>query len=75
MAFRLEQEDGTPADPPVLRTAVPNWQPETRFRSARRGCSASFGYATTTLTSRQCWSSSWPSAALQDVLLHGHLMS
>jgi hypothetical protein len=24
--FRLEQEDGTPADPPVLRTAVPNWQ-------------------------------------------------
>ena len=24
--FRLEQEDGTPADPPVLHTAVPNWQ-------------------------------------------------
>jgi hypothetical protein len=25
MAFRLEHEDGTPADPPVLQTAVPNW--------------------------------------------------
>ena len=24
--FRLELEDGTPADPPVLYTAVPNWQ-------------------------------------------------
>jgi hypothetical protein len=25
-SFRLEYEDGTPADPPVLKTAVPNWQ-------------------------------------------------
>jgi hypothetical protein len=24
--YRLEKEDGTPADPPVLHTAVPNWQ-------------------------------------------------
>ena len=23
--FKLEHEDGTPADPPVLQTAVPNW--------------------------------------------------
>jgi hypothetical protein len=23
--YKLEQEDGTPADPPTLRTAVPNW--------------------------------------------------
>jgi len=23
--FKLEQEDGTPADPPVLHTAVPTW--------------------------------------------------
>jgi hypothetical protein len=23
---RLEHEDGTPADPPTLHTAVPNWQ-------------------------------------------------
>jgi hypothetical protein len=26
-AFRLEQEDGTPADPPTLKAAVPNWRP------------------------------------------------
>jgi hypothetical protein len=25
--FRLEHEDGTPADPPTLHTAVPNWRP------------------------------------------------
>jgi hypothetical protein len=24
--FKLEQEDGTPADPPRLDTAVPNWR-------------------------------------------------
>jgi hypothetical protein len=24
--FKLEQGDGTPADPPVLHTAVPTWQ-------------------------------------------------
>jgi hypothetical protein len=24
--FRLEHHDGTPADPPTLHTAVPNWQ-------------------------------------------------
>ena len=23
--YRLEHEDGTPADPPTLRTAVPTW--------------------------------------------------
>jgi hypothetical protein len=25
-AFMLEREDGTPADPPTLKTAVPNWR-------------------------------------------------
>jgi hypothetical protein len=25
--FKLELEDGTPADPPTLDTAVPNWRP------------------------------------------------
>jgi hypothetical protein len=24
--FKLEHPDGTPADPPTLRSAVPNWQ-------------------------------------------------
>jgi hypothetical protein len=26
-SFRLEGEDGTPADPPTLKAAVPNWGP------------------------------------------------
>jgi hypothetical protein len=25
--FRLERVDGTPADPPTLKAAVPNWRP------------------------------------------------
>jgi hypothetical protein len=25
--FKLELKDGTPADPPTLHTAVPNWRP------------------------------------------------
>jgi hypothetical protein len=25
-AFRLEAQDGTPADPPMFSTAVPNWR-------------------------------------------------
>jgi hypothetical protein len=25
MRLQLEREDGTPADPPTLKTAVPNW--------------------------------------------------
>ena len=25
--YKLEQQDGTPADPPTLRTAVPTWNP------------------------------------------------
>jgi hypothetical protein len=24
--YKLEQEDGTPADPPTFRTSVPAWQ-------------------------------------------------
>lgn len=23
--YKLEHDDGTPAEPPILRTAVPNW--------------------------------------------------
>jgi hypothetical protein len=26
-AFTLERENGTPADPPTLQAAVPNWRP------------------------------------------------
>lgn len=25
--FKLQPPDGTPADPPTLRVAVPNWRP------------------------------------------------
>jgi hypothetical protein len=25
--FRLEREDGAPADPPTLRAVAPNWRP------------------------------------------------
>jgi hypothetical protein len=25
--FRLEREDGTPAEPPSITSAVPNWRP------------------------------------------------
>jgi hypothetical protein len=25
--FKLERPDGSPADPPTFRAAVPNWQP------------------------------------------------
>jgi hypothetical protein len=25
--YKLEREDGTPADPPTLHTAVPTWRP------------------------------------------------
>jgi hypothetical protein len=25
--FKLQQKDGSPADPPILDTAVPNWRP------------------------------------------------
>jgi hypothetical protein len=30
--FKLEQEDGTPAEPPTCRTAVPNWSPGNTIR-------------------------------------------
>jgi hypothetical protein len=37
---KLEHEDGTPADPPVLHTAVPNWQAGGRHDSAGPGSGA-----------------------------------
>jgi hypothetical protein len=40
--FKLEREDGTPAEPAILKTAVPNWQagdtiPPVAGRNALRG--------------------------------------
>jgi hypothetical protein len=31
--FKLEHEDGTPADPPTLHAVVPNWRAATRSRT------------------------------------------
>jgi hypothetical protein len=34
--FRLEHDDGTPADPPTLDSAVPNWQRTGGLRGKER---------------------------------------
>jgi hypothetical protein len=34
--FRLEQEDGSPADPPTLKSAVPDWRPGDTIPLGRR---------------------------------------
>jgi hypothetical protein len=34
--FKLEQEDGTPADPPVIHSAVPTCRPATPFPNVVR---------------------------------------
>ena len=39
--FKLEHADGTPAEPPTLHTAVPNWHLATRSRWAPTGRCAS----------------------------------
>jgi len=38
--FKVEREDGAPADPPTLEAAVPNWAPATRSRWGETRCSA-----------------------------------
>jgi hypothetical protein len=35
LSFRLEGEDGAPADPPTLRTAVPDWHAGDRIPLGR----------------------------------------
>jgi hypothetical protein len=34
--FRLVQEDGAPADPPTLKSAVPDWHPGDAIPLGRR---------------------------------------
>jgi hypothetical protein len=34
--FKLETEDGTPAEPPSLSSAVPNWRPGDTIPLGRR---------------------------------------
>jgi hypothetical protein len=38
--FKLEHKDGTPADPPTLNTAVPNWALGDTIPLGRTGCAA-----------------------------------
>jgi hypothetical protein len=39
--FKHEREDGTPADPPTLKAAVPNWSHGDTIPLGQAGCSAS----------------------------------
>jgi hypothetical protein len=55
--FKLEHENGTPADPPTLHTAVPNWAPgDTIPLGPAKRLSAWCGFVPTTSAS-WCWSS------------------
>ena len=40
--YRLEYEDGTPADPPTLDVATPTWRPGETIALGRDGRSASY---------------------------------
>jgi hypothetical protein len=42
--YKLELEDGTPADPPSSAPPYPHGTPRTRSRSAANGCSASLRF-------------------------------
>lgn len=35
--FKLEYADGTPADPPTLTAAAPNWRPGDTIHLSRKG--------------------------------------
>jgi hypothetical protein len=68
-AFNLEHGDGSPADPPTLKTAVPNWASgdTSRWGVAGRCAWSGFGtFATTTApTGRLPWSfRTWPKERL-----------
>ncbi|HEX2432770.1 MAG TPA: hypothetical protein VHI55_02365 [Gaiellaceae bacterium] len=63
--FRLERLDGAPADPPTFRTVATRWEPDDTIPLARAERFRSFAFATTTPTSRTCWSfRTWPKERL-----------
>jgi hypothetical protein len=63
--YKLEQADGTPADPPTVRTAVPDIRPATRSRSGQAGRCGSSQPSPRATTSRPSWSSrTWPKERL-----------
>jgi hypothetical protein len=53
--IKLERVDGTPAEPPSIKTGVTNWRPGDTIPIGRRH-SASFAFATTMQTSLRYWS-------------------
>ena len=55
--FRLEHAGGEPADPPTMRSAVPNWQAGDQIALGRGRSLRVVAVLTTTPTSRRCWSS------------------
>jgi hypothetical protein len=63
-AFRLEHKDGTTADPPELKAAVPNWLVARRLRWGEGRC-AWLMFETTTQIKLQCsWFKTPPERAL-----------
>jgi hypothetical protein len=53
--FKLEHEDGTPAEPSSLSSAVPNWSPGHLIHFGHRTLRV-VAYETTTPTRPRCWS-------------------
>ena len=53
--FKLEHEDGTPAEPPTLTVSVPNIGPGDRIPLGKRTLRV-IGKRETTPTSHRCWS-------------------
>jgi hypothetical protein len=53
--YRLELTDGRPADPPVLRTAVPTWRAATRSRLAVGHFASSRFETTMQINLRRWW--------------------
>jgi hypothetical protein len=56
--FKLQPKDGTPADPPTLHTAVPNWSPGDTIPLGRdrRFVSSGYGLVGIRTKSRPWWS-------------------
>jgi hypothetical protein len=59
--FRLEQADGTPADPPTVRTAVPDMRPGDTIPIRPGRTLRVVATVASAATSRPSWSSrTWP---------------
>jgi hypothetical protein len=58
--FRLEHEDGTPAEPRAFEAAVPNWSPGDTIPLGRGPCAWLTFERTTRINPRRWWSSKRP---------------